>query len=91
MTRPLPAPRTAIESPFRTDIQMTEALNVKKLKLPGAPTWAAAAIAVLLAGCSVNPVQVTPEEVAQRVQSDQQVQVDALVTHALSPVRGERS
>ena len=63
--------RPAIESPFRTDIQMTETLNVKKSKLPGVPTWTAAAIAVLLAGCSVNPVQVTPEEVAQRVQSDQ--------------------
>ncbi|RST55187.1 TolC family protein [Variovorax sp. MHTC-1] len=50
---------------------MRERLNVKKSKLPAAPTWAAAAIAVLLAGCSVTPVQVTPEEVAQRVQNDQ--------------------
>jgi outer membrane protein TolC len=44
---------------------------VKKSKLPGVPSLMAAAVAVLLAGCSVNPVQVTPEEVAQRVTNDQ--------------------
>ena len=44
---------------------------MKKSKLPGVPSLTAAAIAVVLAGCSVNPVQVTPEEVAQRVANDQ--------------------
>jgi len=51
---------------------MSESVTVKKSKLACAPTWAAAAIAVLLAGCSVNPVQLTPDEIAQRVKSDQE-------------------
>jgi hypothetical protein len=45
--------------------------NVKQSKLPGVPGLMAVAVAVLLAGCSVSPVQVTPDEVAQRVASDQ--------------------
>ena len=50
---------------------MSKRLTVNKSKLAGAPTWAAAAIAVLLAGCSVNPVQLSQDEIAQRVTNDQ--------------------
>ncbi|MDM0057559.1 TolC family protein [Variovorax fucosicus] len=50
---------------------MSKSLTVNKSKLVGAPTWAAAAIAVLLAGCSVNPVQLSQDEIAQRVTNDQ--------------------
>lgn len=41
-----------------------------KLRNPVRPTWAAAAAALLLAGCSVTPVAVTPDEVAERVRDD---------------------
>ncbi|WP_232073108.1 TolC family protein [Variovorax sp. RA8] len=43
----------------------------KPSRVPVVPTLMAVAVAVLLAGCSVNPVQVTPDEVAQRVANDQ--------------------
>lgn len=43
----------------------------KKTKNPVPLSWVAAATALLLAGCSVNPVQVTQDEVAERVRSDQ--------------------
>jgi outer membrane protein TolC len=50
---------------------ISEINTVKTPKFPSVPTWAAAAAALLLAGCSINPVKVTPEEVAERVRSDQ--------------------
>ncbi|QNK73636.1 TolC family protein [Variovorax sp. PAMC28562] len=51
---------------------MNENNIVKTTKFPSKPTWAALAAALCLAGCSMNPVKVTPEEVAQRVRSDQE-------------------
>lgn len=51
--------------------KMSFAFFVKTTRFPSAPTWAAAAAALMLAGCSLNPVKVTPEEVAQRVRDDQ--------------------
>ncbi|MET0540187.1 MAG: TolC family protein [Variovorax sp.] len=43
---------------------------MKTTRLPSRPTWAAIGAALLLAGCNMNPVKVTPEEVADRVRND---------------------
>ena len=50
---------------------MTQQLQMKNSTIPTARTWVAAGVAVLLAGCSVAPVQLTPDEIAQRVTRDQ--------------------
>lgn len=39
--------------------------------LPLRPTWAAAAVLLMLAGCGIQPVKMTQDEIAQRVRSDQ--------------------
>jgi outer membrane protein TolC len=57
---------------FQAPGTMNENNIVKTTKFPSKPTWAALAAALCLAGCSMNPVKVTPEEVAQRVRSDQE-------------------
>jgi outer membrane protein TolC len=51
---------------------MSEPVTVKASRLSSAPAWGAAAVVgLLLAGCSVAPVPITPQEVAERVQNDQ--------------------
>ena len=50
---------------------MSFPITVTTARFPSVPTWAAAAAALLLAGCSMNPVKVTPDEIAQRVRNDQ--------------------
>ncbi|VTU28761.1 Outer membrane efflux protein [Variovorax sp. PBS-H4] len=55
----------------KPDMRDPKVKQSKHSKLPGVASLTAVAVAILLAGCSVNPVQVTPEEVAQRVASDQ--------------------
>lgn len=57
---------------FQAPGTMNENNIVKTTKFPSKPTWAALAAALCLAGCSMNPVKVTSEEVAQRVRSDQE-------------------
>lgn len=57
---------------FQVPGTMSKKNIVKTRKFPSKPTWAALAAALWLAGCSMNPVKVTPEEVAQRVRSDQE-------------------
>ena len=51
---------------------MNQKNTVKTTHFPSRPTLAALAAALWLAGCSMNPVKVTPDEVAQRVRSDQE-------------------
>ena len=50
---------------------MSFPITVTTARFPSVPTWAAAAAALLLAGCSMNPVKVTPDEIAERVRNDQ--------------------
>lgn len=57
---------------FQVPGTMSKDNIVKTRKSPSKQTLAALAAALWLAGCSMNPVKVTPEEVAQRVRSDQE-------------------
>ena len=50
---------------------MSFPITVTTARFPSVPTWAAAAAALLLVGCSMNPVKVTPDEIAERVRNDQ--------------------
>ena len=66
--------------------KMSFPITVTTARFPSVPTWAAAAAALLLAGCSMNPVKVTPDEIAERVRNDQaQMYKDQVPVSGASP------
>ncbi len=61
----------ALPDPFVPVRSSEEDKPMKTAKFPARPTWVALGAALLLAGCNMNPVKITPDEVAQRVKNDQ--------------------
>lgn len=55
---------------FKQSQKMSQATEAKKSNVPSTLTWVALGTVLMLAGCSMQPVKMTQDEITQRVSSD---------------------